>query len=124
MGVPTSPFKVPSTEKVIIVNNHLLPKIREQLKFTENELIINDDIIKYIINNFTEKEAGVRNLKRCLEIIFSKLNLCKLMNKGENIFKDDLKIENISFPFILSEKHIDELIKKEDTNTNWKIMYT
>ena len=46
------------------------------------------------------------------------------MNKGENIFKDDLKIENISFPFTLSEKYIDELIKKEDTNTNWKIMYT
>ena len=111
-------------EKVIIVNNYLLPKIREQLKFAENELVISDDNIKYIINNFTENEAGVRNLKRCLEIIFSKLNLCKLMNKGENIFKDDLKIENISFPFTLSEKYIDELIKKEDTNTNWKIMYT
>jgi len=111
-------------DKVIIVKNYLLPKILEQLKFADTDIIISDDNIKYIVNNFTDNEDGVRKLKRCLEIIFSKLNLCKLMKSGENIFKDDLNIENISFPFTLSEKDIDKLIKKEDANTSWKIMYT
>ena len=33
---------------------------------------------QYICDNLTEGEKGVRNLKRCLEIIYSKLNLYRL----------------------------------------------
>ena len=40
----------------------------------DTDLVIDKDVIKYIIKNYTDNEEGVRNLKRCIEIIFTKLN--------------------------------------------------
>ena len=38
--------------------------------FTDEEIQFTDDTLEYIIEKFTQKEEGVRNLKRCLENIF------------------------------------------------------
>ena len=63
-------------EKIIIAKKYILPKIREQVNFKEGDIIIPDDTIQYLVTNtkFTQNEEGVRNLKRCLEIIHTKLN--------------------------------------------------
>ena len=102
-------------DKLIIAKNYLLPKIREQAKFEENEIIFDNAILEYIINDFTEKESGVRNLKRCLEIIYTKLNLYRLMKPDINLFENSegfkLK-EKISFPLTLTKSIIDNLINK------------
>ena len=52
-------------EKIIIANNYLLPKIREQVNFKKDEIIIPDDVLEYIINTpgMTRNEDGVRNFK-------------------------------------------------------------
>ena len=52
-------------EKIIISRNHILPKIREQVKFNEEDITISDDVIKYIIENHTHGEEGMQ-LKACL----------------------------------------------------------
>ena len=102
-------------DKLIISKNYLLPKIREQAKFEDNEIQFDDTILEYIINDFTEKESGVRNLKRCLEIIYTKLNLYRLMKPDINLFENSegfkLK-EKISFPLTLTKSIIDNLINK------------
>jgi ATP-dependent Lon protease len=105
-------------EKLIIAKQHLLPKIRDEIKFDSSTIVFNDDLLEYIINDFTEKEDGVRNLKRCLEIIYKKLNLYRLMKPDINLFENNegLKLKNkISFPCILTREIIDDLIKKEST---------
>ena len=53
-------------EKMIITRKHLLPKIREQVNFKEDEVVIPDDTLNYIITDekFSKAEQGVRNLKR------------------------------------------------------------
>ena len=61
-------------EKKIIANDYLLPAINKQVLFEKENVIISDETLSYIIENYTEKEAGVRNLKRCLEIIYTKIN--------------------------------------------------
>jgi hypothetical protein len=61
----------------------------------------------------TKKEDGVRNLKRCLEIIYTKLNLFRLVKPDEKIFDKELDIE-VSFPFTVTPKHVDIFIKTED----------
>ena len=101
-------------EKVIISRKYLLPKIREQVNFTEDEVIIPDETIKHIVSNtsMTKEEAGVRNLKRCLEIIHTKLNLFRLMKKDTPLFDNDIKLE-VSFPFTVNIKEADILIKNE-----------
>jgi ATP-dependent Lon protease len=105
-------------EKVIISRKYLLPKIREQVKFNEADVIMPDDTIEYIASNkeLTKDEAGVRNLKRCLEIIHTKINLFRLVKKDSDLFKKDIDIE-IQFPFTVTRDHVNKLIKNE-TNQN------
>jgi ATP-dependent Lon protease len=102
-------------EKVTISRNYLLPKIREQVNFTEEDVIIPDETLQYIISNksLTNDEAGVRNLKRCLEIIYTKLNLFRLVKPDSKLFGKDIDLE-VTFPFTVTKKAIDTLIKCDD----------
>ena len=105
-------------EKIIISRNHILPKIREQVKFNEEDIIIEDDVITHLIDNYTLKEEGLRNLKRCYEIIYTKLNLYRLMKPGTNLFEKDMSIK-VEFPFKVTKEIVDKLIKKkEDSSSN------
>jgi ATP-dependent Lon protease len=102
-------------EKIIIARKHLLPKIREQVSFKEDEVILSDDTLDHIINHpeFCKAEQGVRNLKRCLEIIHTKLNLFRLVKPEQNMFAKDIAID-VKFPFTVLKKHVDILIKSDD----------
>ena len=112
-------------EKIIIARNHLLPKIREQVNFTEEDVIIPDETISYIVSNktMTDDEQGVRNLKRCLEIIHTKLNLFRLVKDDSTMFKEDMKLV-VKFPFTVNKEHVDILIKNNDqANQSFLAMY-
>jgi ATP-dependent Lon protease len=100
-------------EKGCISSNYLLPKIREQVKFNEEDIIIPDDVITHIIETHCNKEDGVRNLKRCLEIIHTKLNLYRLMKPGSNLFEGEMSLK-VEFPFKVTKDVVDKLIKKEN----------
>ena len=112
-------------EKVIIARKHLLPKIREQVSFQESDIIIPDETLMYIITNkaLTQDEAGVRNLKRCLEIIHTKLNLFRLVKEDSGMFKTEIDLK-VSFPMTVSCKNVDALIKNdENQNQSMLSMY-
>ena len=99
-------------DKTVIANDYLLPKIREQVKFEKDDIIIPDETIHYIVENHCAKEEGVRNMKRCLEIIYTKLNLYRLMKPGSNLFEEDMSLK-VEFPFTVTNDIVDKLIKKE-----------
>jgi ATP-dependent Lon protease len=101
-------------EKTVIANRYLLPKIREQVKFTEAEIVIPEETLHYIIDDLCNKEDGVRNLKRCLEIIYTKLNLYRLMRHGTNLFESEMTLK-VEFPFTVTKEVVDKLIKKKET---------
>ena len=102
-------------EKIIIANNYLLPKIREQVGFKEGEVIIPDETIQHIITSqgITKGEEGVRNLKRCLEIIHTKLNLFRLVKPENTMISKEIKLQ-VEFPFTVSKENVDTLIKTEE----------
>jgi ATP-dependent Lon protease len=102
-------------EKTNISKRYLLPKICEQVRFTNSEIIIPEPTIHYIIDNHCNKEDGVRNLKRCLEIIHTKLNLYRLMKPGSNLFEQDMSLK-VEFPFTVTKDIVDKLIKRENDN--------
>jgi ATP-dependent Lon protease len=102
-------------EKNCISNNYLLPKIREQVRFNDGDIVIPDDVISHIIETHCNKEDGVRNLKRCLEIIYTKLNLYRLMKPGSNLFEGEMSLQ-VEFPFKVTKDIVDKLIKKETDN--------
>ena len=112
-------------EKITIARDYLLPSIRSQINFGEQDITIPDDTLSYIISNaeLTKEESGVRNLKRCLEIIHTKLNLFRLMKPGVKLFDEELELD-VTFPFTVTTKDVDILIKhKEHHNQSMLAMY-
>ena len=97
-------------QKTNISNSYLLPKIREQVRFSAEDIVIPDATLHYIIDNYCMKEDGVRNMKRCLEIIYTKLNLYRLMRPGSNLFEEDMSIK-VTFPFTVTRDIVDKLVK-------------
>ena len=102
-------------QKIQIANNYLMSKIREQVKFNDDDIIIPDEVLEYLIDNHCNKEDGVRNLKRCLEIIHTKLNLYRLMKPGTNLFEEDMSL-TVNFPLTITKEIVDKLIKVNKDN--------
>jgi len=84
-------------EKIHIVKEYLMPEILETVGYSKNDIIINNDEINYIIENYTY-EAGVRKLKERLFEIVREINLIKV-----------LETEKINLPFVLTEEYIKQL---------------
>jgi ATP-dependent Lon protease len=102
-------------QKTVIANSYLLPKIQEQVRFNTEDIIIPDETVHYLIEMFCNKEDGVRNLKRCLEIIYTKLNLYRLMRPDSNLFEEDMALK-VEFPFKVTKDIVDKLIKTNKEN--------
>ena len=109
-------------QKTTIANSYLLPKIREQVSFKQDEIVIPDQTLQYIIDSYCNKEDGVRNLKRCLEIVHTKLNLYRLMRPDSNLFEEDMSLK-VEFPFTVTKDVIDKLIKKNEQNVSLYMLY-
>jgi hypothetical protein len=118
--IQTSGYDV--NDKLTISSQYLIPKIQEQVRFDKSDIIIPDDTIRYIVSKNTENEQGVRNLKRCLEIIYMKLNLYRLVKPGTVMFKSDM-MTNVSFPITVTPDIVDHLIKQPEENVSWRQMF-
>jgi len=105
-------------DKTFIAQHHLIPHIRSEVNFAEGDIVIPDAVVEYIVDHCTHREAGVRNLKRCLEIIYTKLNLYRLMRPGTQLFDDKEKSFEVSFPYTVTRDVVDKLIKKGDDRPN------
>lgn len=109
-------------DKRVISKNYLIPKIVEQVNFKKEDIIIPDETIDYLVETYTEKEKGVRNLKRCLEIIYTKLNLYRLMKPDSKLFENETAI-NVEFPFTVTQEVVKKLIKKDEANVSLAGLY-
>ena len=69
-------------DKIKIASEYLLPEICENIGFMLSDVVFTDEILNHIISVHTD-EQGVRNLKRCLETIISKLNLLKIVQHSK-----------------------------------------
>jgi ATP-dependent Lon protease len=106
------------TDKLNIAQNYLIPEIMKDFNISEDLIYFTKDIIEYVINK-TEKEKGVRNLRRSLETIISNLNLLMLTKTNNNNFTSiDF---NIIFPVKINEKIVDKLIIPYDAFKNTSI---
>jgi ATP-dependent Lon protease len=113
---------------VVIAKKYLLPKIREQVNFQEEDIVIPDETIQYIVttSRFTQGEQGVRNLKRCLEIIYTKLNLFRLMRVEDAAESQKILGKNVelmvTFPFTVTKAVVDKLVRGDDTHNNQSLL--
>lgn len=64
-------------QKIKIVRDYIIPEIIRELPGLSLEW--SDSIIEHIISNFTQKEKGVRNLKRAMFTLYRKTNLHSIL---------------------------------------------
>ena len=113
-------------EKIEITNNYLLPELLSTFMFKSEDILFNENIIEYIINNHTNKEEGVRNLKRCIETIVSKINIYNLsFNDKEEKEDIDLtfEIKNFKLPLTITTEIVDILLKNKSSEGPPSHMY-
>jgi ATP-dependent Lon protease len=106
-------------DKTQIAQKYLIPKICAEVGFREGDISIPDTVIEHIVENYTEKEEGVRNLKRCLEVVHRKLNLYRLIKPDTPLFEKEMSLK-VSFPFAVTNEVVDKLVKQvnEDKRVN------
>ena len=105
--IHTKGFKI--EDKLKICRDFLIPEIFKTFVFETTDILFTDQIIQYIISNHTSNEEGVRNLKRCIESIVSKINIHILSNGDSDL---SFKLTDIQIPFSLTIDHINELLKE------------
>lgn len=106
-----------TAQKNVIATRYMSKHIRENISFRQEDLIIPDVTLNHIIETYTGQEKGVRNLKRCLETIYSKLNLFRLMKPGTNLFGEDLALQ-VEFPFTLTMDVVRKLLKLDQQKSD------
>lgn len=100
-------------EKINIVKDFIVPELLNNIGFLQQDIIIDKEIIKYIINKYTCNELGVRNTKRCIEDLFLKINLLRLTknNDKKNMIDIEYNIFKISFPLTITIEIVNNLLK-------------
>jgi endopeptidase La len=76
-------------DKIDITKKFLIPEVTNMIGLNISDIIIEDSIIEFIIDEYTH-EAGVRELKRKFEQIFLKLNIDRIY--GVNICNENGQI--------------------------------
>ena len=100
-------------DKTQIAQKYLMPKICAEVGFREGEIVIPDSVVEHIVENYTEGEQGVRNLKRCLEVVHRKLNLYRLIKPDTPLFEKEMSLK-VTFPFSVTNEVVDKLVKQSN----------
>jgi ATP-dependent Lon protease len=103
-------------QKLIISKDYLSLAIQRNINFQPEDVIITDASIQYIIEKYTN-EKGVRELKRCIENIYTKLNLFRIMKPSCNLFEKELNFQ-VSFPFTVHPEMVQKLLKQDTAIVN------
>lgn len=95
--IPISSYTI--NEKFHIGKNHLIPEILEEYGLTNEQLVIEDDVLKKIINDYT-LEAGVRGLKKQLSAL-------------ARITSEKIVSNKIELPYRIKLDQLEELLGRQ-----------
>ena len=118
-NIPVSGFNM--KEKTVIAEQYLLPTALKDLNLFE-KVSISNEIVKYVIEHHTGGEPGVREMKRAIQTIVSKINLLRFYNDEKAV---PFSIKNFKLPFTVTKEHIEVFLKKKpDTDPSIAHLYT
>lgn len=78
--VVTKGFSV--DDKLKIARQFILPEVIKDIGLTDQDVSIDDDALRRVILHYTNREEGVRTLRRCVHQICSEVNLQRLLGKS------------------------------------------
>jgi ATP-dependent Lon protease len=93
-------------DKIIISKDYLLPEIYKSINIDKDIIVFKDEVLKYIIDNYTY-EPGVRKLKEILFEIISEINL-ELLHQSIyiNSIPYDIEIKEIKEKYLKDREKI------------------
>jgi ATP-dependent Lon protease len=102
----------PDLQSKIVIGKKYLPKeIFPNIGFKLEDIIIPDEIIKFIVKQYCSNDKGVRGIKRVLETILLKINVARYIQSPKYP-----SLKNIKFPLELTEKIVTECINKSSNS--------
>lgn len=96
-------------QKINIAESYLVPAALNEVHLFE-KLSIGRDIIAYIIEHYAGEEKGVRELRRCIQTLISRLNMLRFYNDPTKV---PFSIKGFSLPFTIKREHVDVLLKRK-----------
>ncbi len=111
-------------DKTEILKGHIWPQLLDRLRFDHEDVKFTDDGLKFLINEYSKEEKGVRTLIRTVEGLMTRLNMLRVADREtmqEYPFYMDLTL-----PLQIDEKVIKTLlgdINPKEPET-WRFMYT
>jgi ATP-dependent Lon protease len=96
-------------EKLAIAENFLLPGALREVNLDE-KVALGRDVLEHILKEYANEEAGVRELKRCIESVVQKINMLRIFNTKDLPFH----IPEFQLPFVVKKSHVDLFLKKRD----------
>jgi len=106
-------------EKLLIAEEYLLPQALKEAGLFE-KVSIGKDILQHVVEHYTEGEGGVRELKRCIQTIISKLNLLRFYNNPKQV---PFSIPGFALPFTITKEHVSLFLKRKHVNMSHTMMY-
>lgn len=111
-------------DKMEILKEYIWPQLVERLRFNPADISFTEDGLKFIINEFSNEEKGVRTLIRTVEALMTRLNMLRVADK--ETMKDYSFYMDVSFPLMIDQKVITTLlgdINPKEPET-WRTMYS
>ena len=89
-------------EKIKLTKNYLIPNILKNFSFKKNDIIILDNSIKYIIENYSNNNSGVRELIKVFKNILAKIHIIYITNNSSLVNLNN----DIKFPLKITKNNI------------------
>ena len=109
-------------EKKTILTQYVWPQILERIKMPD--LSISEEAIKFLINEYSKEEEGVRTLMRAVESLVTRINLLRIAD--EETAKSYKFYTKITLPLTITSdiaKHILQDMTPV-ANESWRHLYT
>ena len=103
-------------DKQIIANDYLIPSICKNINFVRENISFTNECLEYIITTYTKGEKGVRNLRRYLEKVITRINILHLLTNYSGNIEDIIpySITDFSLPIVITKTIVDHIIKIKD----------
>ena len=111
-------------DKLEILKHHVWPDILKRLSFSKEDIEFETDAMKFIIDEYSSTEGGVRNLIRAVETAVTRLNMLRVSKHAS--MKEYPFYMDIDFPLKLTPQMVKTLLKdnvKVKQDETWRMMY-
>jgi ATP-dependent Lon protease len=105
-------------EKTTIATDYIIPRTALTYLFNPNDVQWSPEIIHHIISRYCSQEEGVREMKRCIEKIFSILNLSRLS-------PNNVRLKPFQLSPLLTKDIVNRLLDKKSRSApeSWNALY-